>query len=216
MKSILKKLIGSLLLIVLVTGVSAQKKEERKEKRQKAYLECLQLIESGEFKFEAEKAYPQGGSSIDLTTNYGFIKVSENKSIGDLPFFGRAYRVDYGADGGINFEGDIEDLEEFKVDFNFLLDDLKIQIELKNINYSTTLTEIQYDAAQNVFIITVESTSNDIFNHLNNDFLNLEWVSGSSYSQPQQLSNVVLWKSTFMIDSLFEPRLPYYSSYIHS
>ena len=91
----MKKLIGSFLLIVLVTGVSAQKKEERKEKRQKAYQECLQLIESGEFKFEAEKAYPQGGSSIDLTTNYGFIKISENKSIGDLPFFGRAYRMDY-------------------------------------------------------------------------------------------------------------------------
>ncbi|MFT5749981.1 MAG: hypothetical protein ACI93S_001254 [Ancylomarina sp.] len=107
MKLILKKLIGSLLLIALVTGVSAQKKEEGKEKRQKAYLECLQLIESGEFKFEAEKAYPMGGSSIDLTTNYGFIKISENKSIGNLPFFGRAYRVDFGADGGINFEGEI-------------------------------------------------------------------------------------------------------------
>jgi hypothetical protein len=107
MKSILKKLISSLLFIVLITGVSAQKKEERKIKRQKAYIECLQLIESGEFKFEAEKAYPQSGVSIDLTTNYGFLKISENKSECDLPFFGRAYRMEYGGDGGMNFEGEI-------------------------------------------------------------------------------------------------------------
>ncbi|MGZ2369613.1 DUF4251 domain-containing protein [Ancylomarina sp. YFZ004] len=107
MKSKLKILISSLLLLFVFSNAFAQNKEARKEKRQKAYIECLQLIESGEFKFEAEKAYPQGGTSIDLTTNYGFIKISENKSIGDLPFFGRAYRVDYGADGGINFEGDI-------------------------------------------------------------------------------------------------------------
>jgi len=107
MKSKLKILISSLLLLFVFSGAFAQKKEARKEKRQKAYIECLQLIESGEFKFEAEKAYPLGGTSIDLTTNYGFIKISEKKSTGDLPFFGRAYRVDYGADGGINFEGKI-------------------------------------------------------------------------------------------------------------
>ena len=107
MKTILKKLIGSLLLIVLVTGVSAQNKEARKEKKLKAYIECLQLIESGEFKFEAKKAYPQGCSSIDLTTNYGFMTISENKSEADLPFFGRAYRLKYGGDGGMNFKGEI-------------------------------------------------------------------------------------------------------------
>lgn len=129
MKTILKKLIGSLLFIALITGVSAQNKKARKEKRQKAYIECLQLIESGEFKFEAERAYPMGGTSIDLSTNYGFIKISENKSIGDLPFFGRAFRMDYGADGGINFEGDIlnekltRDDKKMKVTYTFEVKD---------------------------------------------------------------------------------------------
>ena len=107
MKTILKKLISSLLLIVLITGVSAQKKEERKAKKQQKYKECIQLIESGAFKFEAERAYPQGWVSVDLTTNYGFLKISENKSECDLPFFGRAYRMEYGGDGGMNFKGDI-------------------------------------------------------------------------------------------------------------
>jgi len=107
MKFKLKILISSLLLLFVFSGAFAQNKEARKEKRQKAYLECLQLVESGEFKFEAEKAYPMGGSSIDLSTNSGFVKISENKSTADLPFFGRAYRIDYGGDGGINFEGEI-------------------------------------------------------------------------------------------------------------
>lgn len=64
-------------------------------------------MKNGAFKFEAERAYPQGGGSIDLTTNYGFLKISENKSECDLPFFGRAYRMEYGGDGGMNFEGEI-------------------------------------------------------------------------------------------------------------
>ncbi len=109
MKSMIKKLIGSLLLIVLITGVSAQNKEERKAKKLKALQEIVQLIKSGEFKFEAERAYPQSGSSIDLTTNYGFLTLSENISEADLPFFGRAYRLEYGGEGGINFNGKIFD-----------------------------------------------------------------------------------------------------------
>jgi len=129
MKSKLKILVSSLLFLLVFSAAFAQKKEVRKEKKQKAYLECLQLIESGEFKFEAETAYPQGGSSIDLTTNYGFIKISENKSIGDLPFFGRAFRVDYGAEGGINFEGEIlkkkltRDDKKMKVTYTFEVKD---------------------------------------------------------------------------------------------
>lgn len=41
MKSILKKLISSLLLIVLVTGVSAQRKEEKKPKDRKPIKNVL-------------------------------------------------------------------------------------------------------------------------------------------------------------------------------
>ena len=83
--------------------------------------------------------------------------------------------------------------------FNNLLDDLQILVDLKNINYSTTLTEIYYYADLSSFEITIISTSNDIFNHLNNDFLNLNWVATSSYSQPEQLQDAVLWRSTFTI-----------------
>ena len=99
----------------------------------------------------------------------------------------------------IAFENDILELSLYKVDYNNLIDDLQILIELKNINYSTNLTQISYNSILNTFDIEVESTSNDIFNYLNNGFLNLEWVSSSLYSQPVQLSGAVLWVSTFTI-----------------
>ena len=132
MKTIFKKLLGSFLLIVLVTSLSAQGKDERTAKRLKSYQECLQLIESGEFKFEANKAYPQSGSSIDLTTNYGFIKVSENNCLCDLPFFGRAYHADYGGDAGMDFEGEMlnkeltRDDKKMKVTYTFDVKDKEV------------------------------------------------------------------------------------------
>jgi len=155
MKAIMKILLSSLLLIAIMTSASGQKKEERKEKKQKAYLECLDLIKSGEFKFEAEKAYPQGGSLIDLTTNYGFIKVADNNSTGDLPFFGRAYSIDYGGDGGINFEGEIlneklaRDDKKMKVNYTY---------EIKDKETFTVIMEVFSKQSASV-IIRVKSKS---------------------------------------------------------
>jgi len=108
MKTAMRVLFTCTLLIGLFISTSGQTKKEQKQKmKQELYLKTIKFIEKGEFRFEAEKAYPQGGSSIDLTTNYGFIDVSDDKSTADLPFFGRAYSVEYGKDGGINFEGEI-------------------------------------------------------------------------------------------------------------
>lgn len=99
----------------------------------------------------------------------------------------------------ITFEQKIDDLKVNRIDFNELLDDLKIAISLKNINYSTTLNDISYNATNRTFVIIVESTSSDIFNYLNNDFLNFSWVSSSEHSQPELLTNTVLYRSIFTI-----------------
>ncbi len=52
-----------------VTSTTVQDKKTREEKRQEQYEETVQLIENGNFIFEADRAFPQGGASIDLTTN---------------------------------------------------------------------------------------------------------------------------------------------------
>ena len=78
------------------------KEEQKLEKQKKIEL----LVNSKEFVFTTSRVMPQGGRTIDLTSDYSaefhpeFIK-------GDLPFFGRAFSgVGYGGiDAGIQFEG---------------------------------------------------------------------------------------------------------------
>ena len=67
------------------------------------------LINSREFIFIASRALPMGGGSIDLTTNSNFIKYHSDLIECYMPYFGRAYNVDYGGDGGIKFEAKPKD-----------------------------------------------------------------------------------------------------------
>ncbi|WP_326936391.1 DUF4251 domain-containing protein [Flavobacterium sp. PL11] len=68
--------------------------------------EIALLVESQEFKFVAQKAFPQGYNAIDLTTNYNFIEFSPNLIKSEMPFFGRGYSgIAYGGDQGLSFKG---------------------------------------------------------------------------------------------------------------
>lgn len=95
-----------------LTFVEAQQKMTKAEKRKQQFEETKKLVESRNFIFVADRAFPSGGASIDLTTNYGYLKVKEDSTaVGDLPFFGRAFSVDYGGGGGIEFSGKMEEQE---------------------------------------------------------------------------------------------------------
>ena len=78
------------------------------EKRPGQYEEILELVEKGNFIFRARRAFPQGGRSIELTGNRGFLEVSDSIAEAGLPFFGRAYHVRYPGYGGIKFSGEME------------------------------------------------------------------------------------------------------------
>ena len=107
----MKAIIRALFVVVVITSInftlSAQEKKSKKEVRQEKFDQTIELINKGDFKFEARRAYPQGGRSIDLTTNYGFITIKQEMAEGDLPYFGRAYTATYGGDGGIKFDGEM-------------------------------------------------------------------------------------------------------------
>lgn len=100
-------IIGFLFMFTLVHGFTQD--ISRKARREKNKIEKQRLIDSlmnsKEFVFEAKRALPQGGSSVDLTGNINFVKFHPEKIESYLPFFGRAYSIDYGGDGGIKFEG---------------------------------------------------------------------------------------------------------------
>jgi len=60
-------------------------------------------VESKSFIFHAQTALPLSGSTRQLTSDYD-LKVSENSITSYLPFFGRAYSVNYGStNGGFEF-----------------------------------------------------------------------------------------------------------------
>ncbi|WP_010664656.1 DUF4251 domain-containing protein [Marinilabilia salmonicolor] len=116
-----------------LTSVEAQQKMTKAENRQQQFEETKNLVESRNFIFEADRAFPSGGASIDLTTNYGYLKVKEDSIVvGDLPFFGRAFSVDYGGGGGIEFSGKMDEQES------------EIDEEKKTITYSFKVKDGDY------------------------------------------------------------------------
>lgn len=105
-----------LVLMMFVLSVGFAQKMSKKAMREKIKIEKQRqievLINTKEFVFEAAHALPQGGGSINLTGNSNSIKFHPEMIESDLPFFGRAYSIDYGGNGGIKFEGKPS---EFKV-----------------------------------------------------------------------------------------------------
>ncbi len=92
--------VGFLLLITALANAQTGSKQRRSEKEQ----EVKQLIDSQKFRFVAREAIPLSGRKVDLTSLYD-LKVDSMMVESWLPFFGRAYHVDYGSqDGGIKFK----------------------------------------------------------------------------------------------------------------
>lgn len=120
----------SILLVLLcflsfpVLAQEKSKKELKAERELQKQKEIEELIDSENFVFEAQKATPQGGRMLNLDYNTYFLKFNKEKTTCDLPFFGRAFNVAYGGDGGIKFEAVPED----------------IKIEKKNKSYNVKAT----------------------------------------------------------------------------
>ncbi|SHM11844.1 DUF4251 domain-containing protein [Flavobacterium saccharophilum] len=107
----------SILLVLLcfisfpVLAQEKTKKELKAERELQKQKEIEALIDSKNFVFEGQKATPQGGRMLNLDYNTYFLKFNTEKTTCDLPFFGRAFSVPYGGDGGIKFEGVPEDIK---------------------------------------------------------------------------------------------------------
>lgn len=97
------------------------KKELKAEKELQQQKEIEALINAKNFVFEAQKATPQGGRLLHLDYNTYFLNFNIEKTTCDLPFFGRAYNIAYGGDGGIKFEGTPENIKIEKKKKNYLV-----------------------------------------------------------------------------------------------
>jgi hypothetical protein len=113
MKKIL--LISLLLLSFLSYSQEMSKKELRKVKESEEFNATLALINTKNFEFSANQALPMEGPAIDLTTNPNYLIIKGDSVYCAMPFFGRAYNINYNESGGFHFSGT---LENFKIDEN--------------------------------------------------------------------------------------------------
>lgn len=109
----MKNLMIICILILSVSIVNAQEKKSRKqikaEKEAKLIEQTHILIDQGMWEFDATRMLPARGKSKILTSDYSVI-YAKNKVDSYLPYFGRAYSVDYGStDSPLTFKSPVKD-----------------------------------------------------------------------------------------------------------
>ncbi len=130
-----------LLLIVslLATGQDQpvkDRREQRKEKAKKAAEKIKELIKSGSFVFIANQALPMGGGAIQLTSPYD-LKIKGDSAFAYLPYYGVAYRADYGSsEGGIKFS---EPVKDYKIAYRKSSHEITFKVNNPKDNYSLQL-----------------------------------------------------------------------------
>jgi len=125
-----------------------QIKEEQKAAKQKA---TEALVDSKEYEFQADMAYPQGTRSINMTTNPNFLRFRKDSIHSEMPFFGRAYSgVGYGTDngGGLDFKGAIQNYSIKKGKKNFII---KADVKGDADSYNILLT-VYFDGGADLSI----------------------------------------------------------------
>ncbi|PCJ94824.1 MAG: hypothetical protein COA50_10570 [Flavobacteriaceae bacterium] len=132
----MKKGILFTLLCIVTLGLSAQTKSE------KAYEQTKELIVSGNYFFEANKALPTTGSSVSLVTNRGYLKLKDEQLTIYLPYFGEMY-----LGGGYNGGGPIAVTKGKVHDYNIKFNDKKHRLI---ITFKVKNSSERFDVTMNV------------------------------------------------------------------
>ena len=110
-------IIGVITLTLVLSACSASssttetdKKESKKEKSAAEFEQTAALIESGSYQFAVRSATPSGGKTIQITSLY-VLRAKEGNYEAYIPYYGRAYSASYGVGGGVEFNGEPENLE---------------------------------------------------------------------------------------------------------
>jgi len=100
-------LVMSVLITTTCFSQDKTKKELKAERKIEKQKQTEAMVNSKEFIFTARTAMPQGGRSVNLSTNPGSVNFHPDLIKSDMPYFGRVTgSVAYGGrDGGMKFEG---------------------------------------------------------------------------------------------------------------
>jgi len=77
--------------------------------------EIFAAADNQSLQFDSRFVQPARGRSLNITGNY-FLRITPDKVVADLPYFGRAYSAPIGSEGGIKFES---------ADFDYQVRDIK-------------------------------------------------------------------------------------------
>lgn len=92
-------ILAAILLTTYVTNGQVSKESKKQDKL--AQIESL--VQSKNYVFIAQTAFPMGGHAINLTSVYN-VKLSGDTVVSDLPYYGRAYEAPMNpSEGGMNF-----------------------------------------------------------------------------------------------------------------
>lgn len=100
----MKKLRLSVVLgmALLVGGAHPLFAQSKKERQAQKAGEVKELLESGAFTIDVNRALPMGGKAVNLTSPYS-LELKGDSVFSYLPYFGRAYNVPYGGGEGLRF-----------------------------------------------------------------------------------------------------------------
>lgn len=148
----MKHLIKLTILIVLSgniafaqTSAKKTRKQKRLEREKIRKENVKKQLQKKDFIFEATHANPLSGSTVYLNSSYD-VKVKSDSVFSYLPFFGVAYRVEYGGrNSGFIFELPLSDYEckdtEKGYDIKFKaknkLDLVEFHLSVSNLGYAT-------------------------------------------------------------------------------
>ncbi|MGO4292555.1 DUF4251 domain-containing protein [Chitinophaga sp. RAB17] len=91
---VLKTFMLLTLAVMTTTGLFAQDTKAQKKAEKAAQIKSL--IDSQNYVFVAQNAFPMNGRMRSITPDYN-VTVSTDSIVSYLPFFGRAYTADYGS-----------------------------------------------------------------------------------------------------------------------
>lgn len=101
-------IIASITTAIILSGCSAS--SSTIEQAAADFEKTATLIESGNYQFTIRSASPSGGKTIQITSLYA-LKAMEDNYEAYLPYYGRAYSGGYGESGGVEFNGEPENLK---------------------------------------------------------------------------------------------------------
>ncbi len=132
------------------------KKQIKEEKKMALQKEVEMLVNSKEFIFIGQTAFPAGYRSVNLSSNSNYVKFHPDNIESYMPYFGRTYNIGAaGNDPGLKFEGKPT---EYTVETGKKNHTIKAVVKGPTDNYTIYIT-VSFDSSASLSITSNNRSS---------------------------------------------------------